>query len=218
MKSILIIGMGRFGHHLCKNLIEQNNEIMIVDKLESAVEDMMPLVTSALVADCTKEDVLSHIGVSDFDICFVCIGSDFQSNLEITCLLKELGAGYVVSMSKRVIHTKFLLRNGADEVIHPDKDIAERVAIKYSNDHIFDYIELRNDYSIFEISPLKEWIGHSLKDSDIRARYNISIIAVKDENSEMNVTLHADYVIKPNDHLMIISRKKDIDNVIKKLQ
>lgn len=218
MKSILIIGMGRFGHHLCRNLLEQDNEIMIVDKLESALEDMTSLVTSALVADCTNEDVLGNIGVSDFDICFVCIGDDFQSNLEITCLLKELGAGYVVSLSERVIHTKFLLRNGADDVIHPDKDIAERVAIKYSNDNIFDYIELRNDYSIFEISPLKEWIGKSLKDSDIRAKHNISIIAIKNDNGEMDVTPYADYVIKPNDHLMIISHKKDIVNIIRKLK
>ena len=218
MKSILIIGMGRFGHHLCENLIDQNNEIMIIDKDESSVEDMMPLVTSALVADCTKEDVLSNIGVSDFDICFVCIGDDFQSNLEITSLLKDLGAKYVVSLSQRIIHTKFLLRNGADDVIHPDKDIAERVAIKYSNDNIFDYIELRNDYSIFEISPLKEWVGKSLKDSDIRAKHNISIIAVKNDSGEMNVTPHADYVIRSNDHLMIISHKKDIENLLKKLK
>lgn len=218
MKSILIIGMGRFGHHLCRNLAEQDNEIMIVDKSESAVEDMMSSVTSALVADCTKEDVLKSIGVSDFDICFVCIGDDFQSNLEITCLLKELGAKHVVSLSQRVIHTKFLLRNGADDVIHPDKDIAERVAIEYSNDNIFDYIELRNDYSIFEISPMKEWIGKSLKDSNIRARHNISIVAIKNDMGEMKVTPHAGYVIKPDDHLMIISRKSDIESIIGKLK
>lgn len=218
MKSILIIGMGRFGHHLCQNLIKQNNDIMIVDKVESAVEEMMPFVTSALVADCTKEDVLSNIGVSDFDICFVCIGDDFQSNLEITCLLKELGAKYVVSLSERVIHTKFLLRNGADDVIHPDKDIAERVAIKYSNDNIFDYIELKNDYSIFEVLPLKDWVGKSLKDSDIRAKYNISIIAIKEDSGDINVTPYADYIIKPNDHLMVISNKKDIESIVRKLK
>ncbi len=216
MKSMLIIGMGRFGSHLCNDLIEQGNEIMIIDKDPSAVENFMSLVTSALVADCTNEEVLKKIGVSNFDICFVCIGNDFQSSLEITCLLKELGASIVVSLSERSIHTKFLLRNGADDVIYPAKDIAERIAVKYSNDNIFDYIELQEDYSIHEMLPISEWVGKSLKESNIRAKHNVSIIGIKSENGTLNITPSADYVIKANDHLMIIAHKNDIDKILKR--
>ncbi len=215
MKSILIVGMGRFGTHLCKNLVLQKNQIMIIDKNEDFVNELAPIVSSALVADCTKPDVVKSIGVSDFDICFVCIGDDFQSSLEITSLLKDFGAQKVVSLSKREIDTKFLLRNGADEVIHPDKDIAESAAVKYSNDNIFDYIELEQDYSIYEISPLKSWVGHDLVQSNIRAKYKISVIGIKSKDGTMNIAPSPTYVIKESDHLMVIAHKNDIKKVIK---
>lgn len=218
MKSVLIIGMGRFGHYLCEEMLEQGNEIMIVDKDEEAIEDMVSNVTSALIADCTKESTLKKLGVSNFDVCFVCIGEDFQRNLEITSLLKELGAQYVVSKSNSEIHTKFLLRNGADEVIHPDKDIAERAAVKFSNDNISDYIELQDGYSIYEITPLNEWVGKSLKESNIRAVYKVVIIGVIDADGETNITPSPDYVINSEDHLMVIAHEDDMAQVIKKFE
>ena len=151
MKSILIIGMGKFGHHLCANLAKLDNEIMVVDEKEEMLEDLLPIVTSAKIGDCTNEDVLRSLGVRNFDICFVCIGTNFQSSLEITSLIKELGAKYVISKANRDIHAKFLLRNGADEVIYPDRDIAEKLAVRVSANHVFDYIELTEEYSIYEI-------------------------------------------------------------------
>ena len=132
MKSILIIGLGRFGTHLCQDLAKLDNEIMIVDKDEASLEDLLPLVVSAKIGDCTNEKVLKSLGVGNFDYCFVCIGENFQSSLEITSLLKDLGAKYVVSKANRDIHAKFLLRNGADEVIYPDRDIAEKVAVRFN--------------------------------------------------------------------------------------
>ena len=215
MKSVLVVGLGRFGSHLCRELIAQNNQIMIVDKDEGALSELTPYVSSALIADCTKQAVLESIGVSDFDICFVCIGDDFQSSLEITSLLKDLGAKKVVTLSKREIHTKFLLRNGADEVIHPDKDIAERCAIKYSNDNIFDYIELEEDYSIYEIRPLKEWVGKSLRESNIRAMYKVSVIGIISAAGNLNITPDPDCPISEDDHLMVISHKDDIEKIVK---
>ena len=130
MKSVLIIGMGRLGHHLCMNMAHMGNEIMIVDKNEENMQDLLSYAMMAKVGDCTKEEVLKSLGVGNFDICFVCIGSDFQNSLEITSLLKELGATYVVSKATRDIQAKFLLRNGADEVIYPERDAAERCAVK----------------------------------------------------------------------------------------
>ena len=217
MKSILVVGLGRFGCHLCKNLLEQNNQVMIVDKNELALEELAPLVSSALIADCTKQDVITSIGVSEFDVCFVCIGDDFQSSLEITSMLKENGAKKVISLSKREIDTKFLLRNGADEVIHPDKDIAERAAVTYSNDNIFDYIEVQGDYSIYEITPIDEWVQKTLRESNIRAKYNISVIGIKTNDSKINFVPSPDAVITKNDHLLVLAQKDDITKILKQL-
>lgn len=215
MKSILIIGMGKFGHHLCENLLKYNNEIMAIDINEEKVEDVMTAVTSALVADCRKESVLKSIGVSDFDLCFVCIGENFQSNLEITSLLKELGAKYVVSLARTLMHTKFLLKNGADEVIHPDRDVAQRFAVKFSKDKLFDYIELQEGYSVYEIAPVEQWVGKTLAQSNIRAMHNISIIAISDKKGGLNIAPASNYVIKAEDHLMVVGHEKDIERVLK---
>lgn len=216
MKSILIIGLGRFGTHLCKDLAKLDNEIMIVDKDESRLEDLLPMVVSAKIGDCTNEKVLKSLGVGNFDICFVCIGENFQSSLEITSQLKDLGASYVVSKANRDIHAKFLLRNGADEVIYPDRDIAEKVAVRFSANQVFDYVELGNGFSIYEIAPLPEWLGHSIKDMNIRVAYNANIIGIKTADG-VQLMPNADYIFKQNEHLMILGHQHDMEKIIKKL-
>ena len=216
MKSILMIGLGRFGTHLCKDLAKLDNEIMIVDRDESRLEDLLPLVVSAKIGDCTNEKVLKSLGVGNFDICFVCIGENFQSSLEITSQLKELGASYVVSKANRDIHAKFLLRNGADEVIYPDRDIAEKVAVRFSANQVFDYVELGNGFSIYEIAPLPEWLGHSIKDMNIRVAYNANIIGIKTADG-VQLMPNADYIFKQNEHLMILGHQHDMEKIIKKL-
>lgn len=218
MKSILIIGMGRFGQHLCRNLAALDNEIMIVDQEEERLEDMLPLVVSAKIGDCTNETVLKSLGIDNFDICFVCIGTNFQSSLEITSLLKEMGARYVVSKANRDIHAKFLLRNGADEVIYPDRDIAEKLAVRYSANHVFDYIELTDEFSIYEIPPLSEWVGKSLKDLALRNVHHISILAVKHPDGEMSMMPSADHVIRAEDHLMVIGMNMDIQKLLDRIK
>lgn len=217
MKSILIIGMGRFGRHLCRNLAELGNQIMIVDKEEENLEEMLPLVVSAKIGDCTNENVLKSLGVANFDLCFVCIGTNFQSSLEITSLVKELGGKHVISKANRDIHAKFLLRNGADEVIYPDRDIAEKLAVRYSADHVFDYIELSDEYSIYEIPPMQQWVGKSLKESGIRNRYHINVLGTKTDG-KTNLMPAADYVIREEDHLLAIGRKEDIEKILKAMK
>lgn len=217
MKSILIIGMGRFGHHLCMNLTQLGNDVMIVDQKEEVLEDLLPYVTSAKIGDCTNEAVLRSLGISNFDLCFVCIGTNFQSSLEITSLVKELGGRRVISKANRDIHAKFLLRNGADEVIYPDRDIAEKMAVRYSANHVFDYIELTQEYSIYEIPPLPEWIHKTIREADIRNRYHISVLGVKREG-RAQLMPPADYVIQAQEHLMVIGKKEDIDNILEKIK
>lgn len=216
MKSILIIGMGKFGHHLCENLVRLGNEVMIVDEVGKGWEDLLPIVTSAKIADCTNEEVLKSLGVRNFDICFVCIGTNFQSSLEITSLLKEMGAKYVVSKANRDIHAKFLLRNGADEVIYPDRDIAEKMATKFSANHVFDYIELTPEYSIYEIPTLPEWHGKTIKEVNFRAKYHISILGTK-VNGVTSLLPMASHVFDEKEHLMVIGNNADVDKLLRKL-
>lgn len=216
MKSILIIGMGRFGRHLCVNLSKLGNQIMIVDEKEDTMEEMLPFVVSAKIGDCTNEAVLRSLGISNFDICFVCIGTNFQSSLEITSLVKELGGRHVICKANRDIQAKFLLRNGADEVIYPDRDIAEKLAVRYSANHVFDYIELSQEYSIYEIPPLPKWVGKSLKESGIRHQYHISVLGTK-INGKAKLMPQADYIIREDEHLMVIGKRADIDHILRQL-
>lgn len=202
MKTMLVIGIGRFGKHLAVRLTELGNEVMIVDKQEERINELLPVVTFAQIGDCTNESMLSSLGVGNFDICFVCIGDNFQASLEITSLLKDLGAKYVVSKADRAIHEKFLLRNGADEVIHPERDVALRAARKFSNKNIYDFFELANDFSIFEVSPPDSWIGKSIKQIGVRSKYNINIVAIKQYNKIIPVT-NAEYIFNQNEHLII---------------
>lgn len=216
MKSILMIGMGKFGHLLCMNMAKLDNEIMIVDEDEERLSDLLPMVTSAQIGDCTNVEVLKSLGIRNFDVCFVCISGNFQNSLEITSLLKELGASYVVSKAERDIQAKFLLRNGADEVIYPERDIAERAAKKFSSNHVFDYLELTDDYGIYEIPLLREWIGKSIRELNFRVRYQVSILGIK-TGEDLNLLPSADHIFEKDQHLMVIGQKKDIDRILHKM-
>lgn len=217
MKSVLIIGLGRFGQHLCKKMVKLKNEVMVVDIKAENVETLMPLVTNAQIGDCTNVEVLKSIGVGNFDICFVCIGTNFQSSLEITSLLKENGAKYVVSKATRDIQAKFLLRNGADEVIYPDRDIAEKVAVRFSANHVFDYIEINNEYSIFEIPVAAEWAGRTIREVNFRAKYRVSIMGIKTGEDTRFLPM-ADHVFGEKEHLMVIGRIEDVERLLKKFE
>lgn len=217
MKSVLIIGMGRFGHHLAENLLERDNDVMIVDIDEKKIEDMVPYATSAKICDCTKPEVLKSLGIGNFDSIFICIGTNFQSSLEITSLVKEMGGRHVISKATRDIQAKFLLRNGADEVIYPEKDLAENLAARYSVSNVFDYIELAQGYAIYEIPPIPEWIGKSIRESDIAAKYRISILGIRRSEGASTVMPSADYVIREEEHLVVLAEDKTAKALLKKL-
>ena len=188
---------------------------MAVDQIEEKLEDILPIVTSAKIGDCTREEVLKSFGVRNFDICFVCIGTNFQSSLEVTSLLKDLGAPYVISKATRDIQAKFLLRNGADEVVYPDRDIAKRIAVKVSTNHVYDYLEM-GEYSIYEIQPLEEWIGKSIKEMNFRVKYNANILGIK-QDGHTSLMPDADHIFQKEEHLMVIGEKEDIARILKRL-
>jgi trk system potassium uptake protein TrkA len=209
MKSFLIIGMGTFGHHLCNELAKTKCEIVIADQKAEVMEDLLPIVISAKVCDCTKIEVLRTLGISNFDVCFVCIDSDFQACLEITDQLKDLGAKKIYSKVDQMLESKFLMRCGADCIIFPDRDAAARIAMSVSYDRIFDCIELSGDCSIFEIEPRPEWIGKTVGDLQFRPKYNLNIIAAKMPH-ELLPILGPDYTFSAGEHVMVMGSLADV--------
>ncbi len=215
MKSFLIIGMGHFGHHLCRSLAETDCEIMIVDKDESAVEDMLPYVVSAKIGDCTNLEVLKTFDIPSFDTCFVCIGENFQNSLEITSLLKdECGAKRVISKADRDIQEKFLLKNGADDVIYPEKNMAQRYAVTESSEHIFNFIDLGSDYSIYEIDVLDRWVGKTVKELNFRVKYNLVVLATK-KGEDVNPIITGERRFEKDEHLLVLGKEEDVHKVTK---
>ena len=179
MKSVLLIGLGRFGRHMAMKLRELHHEVLAIDSDEQRVNDALEFVTNAQIGDSTNEQFIDSLGVRNFDLCVVAIGDDFQSSLETTALLKEHGAPFVLSRATRDVHAKFLLRNGADDVIYPEKQMASWAAVRYTADHVFDYIELTDDHAIFETAVPAFWVGKTIVELAVRQRYHINILATK---------------------------------------
>lgn len=209
MKSILLIGLGRFGKHIALYLHQLGHQVMAVDDNEERINDILSYVTGAQIGDSTNVEFLESLGVRNFDACFVAIGKDFQSSLETTSILKELGAKLVVSRASSEVHSKFLLRNGADEVIYPEKQVAKWASIRYSADHILDYIELDDSHAIFEVSIPKSWLRMSIGQLDIRKKYNINILGVK-QNGKMNVTVTPDTILTEDKTMLVLGEYKDL--------
>lgn len=214
MKSVLLIGLGLFGQHVAHKLSSLGHEILAVDTDENRINTVLPIVTGAQIGDSTDPEFLKSIGVSNFDLCIVTIANSFQNSLETTSLLKELGARKVISRASTDIHEKFLLRNGADEVVYPEKQLASWVAIKYTSDHVFDYIELGNNYSIFEIEVPREWLGKTVGDLDIRKKYGINIMALK-ANGDINMSITPDTVLSEKFNMLVLGEEKSIRKCFK---
>lgn len=209
MKTVLLIGLGRFGKHIAIKLRELGHEVMAVDKNEEKINNILPYVTNAKIGDSTNENFLRSLGIKNFDLCIVAISNDFQSSLETTSLLKEMGAEFVVSRAARDLQAKFLLRNGADEIVYPEKQLAYWTAIRYSSEHIFDYIELNETHAIFEISIPKKWIDKTVGDINIRRHYNLNIMALK-HDGQLEMDINYDTVLLDGYTMLVLGNKNDI--------
>ena len=209
MKSILLIGLNNFGTMIAKQLHDLGHQVLAVDRDEARINAILPIVTDAQIGDSTNETFLRSLGVNNFDVCIVTIGSDFQSSLETTSLLKELGGKLVVSRADREVQAKFLLRNGADEVINPEKQIAEWAAIRYGSNHILDYIRLDDDHAIYEVSVPKEWTGKTVGQIDIRKRYAINIMAVR-KDGIMDLSVTPETALSENMTMLVLGERKSM--------
>jgi len=209
MKNILLIGLGRFGRHIALQLNKLGHEVMAVDSNEERINEILPIVTNAQIGDSTNTEFLKSLGIGNFDVCIVTIGGNFQNSLETTSLLKELGAKLVVSRAERDVQEKFLLRNGADEVVYPEKQVANWAAIRYTADHIRDYIEVDEAHAIFEVEVPKGWIGKTVGELDIRRKYSINIMATK-ENGKINMAVSPETVLTDKITLLVLGVYKEL--------
>lgn len=209
MKSILIVGMGRFGKHLAAKLVEQGNEVMAIDKEEARINEVLPFVTTAQIGDSCSEPFIASLGVRNFDLCVVAIGDGFQSSLETTALLKDMGAKRVLARASRDVHAKFLLRNGADKVVYVEKEMAERIAFKYGSDNIFDFVKLTSEYGIYEIQAPPCWLGKTIVEKEVRSKYRISILATKSQD-QIYPLPKPDHVFIGTETLIVIGHEQDV--------
>lgn len=213
MKSVLLIGLGRFGSHAARKLNDLNVQVMAVDSDEERVNAALPYVTNAQIGDSTSREFLSDLGVSDFDACIVAIGDDFQNSLVTTDLLKELGAKKVIARASRGVQEKFLLHCGADEVVYPEKQLAAWTAIRCTSEHILDYIELDGEYSIFELSIPEEWRGKTVLQLELRKRYGINILGLR-RNGKLEMSIGPDTTLYGDCPVLILGRPKEVNRCL----
>ncbi len=209
MKTILLIGLGRFGRHVAEKLYELKHQVMAVDRNEERVNQVLPYVTNAQIGDSTSRSFLKTLGVRDFDVCIVAIGDDFQSSLETTSLVKELGAKLVVSQAGRDVHAKFLLRNGADEVVYPERQLAVWTAVRYSSDHILDYIELSDDYAVYELEVPRSWQGKTVGEMDIRKKYSMNIMGIR-RGGRLDLNITPQTVFAAGTTVLILGNQREV--------
>lgn len=214
MKSILLIGLGRFGYHTAVKLNELNQDVLAIDIDEERVNAVLPYVTNAKIADCTNEEVIKSLGVRNFDVCIVGIGNDFQSSLEITSLLKDYGAPLVVSRASDSVQEKFLMRNGADQVVYPERQLANWTAVCFSSEYIFDYIPVADGFSIYEIAVPANWVGKTPASVAVRQKYGMNIVALKSGDT-VDGMIKADHVFSAEEKILVIGKDEDVKKLLR---
>ena len=209
MKNILLIGTGHFGRHIAVQLSQLGHQVMAADTNEERISDVLPYVTNAQIGDSTNAEFLRSLGIGNFDVCIVTISGNFQNSLETTSLLKELGAKCVVSRAERDVQAKFLLRNGADHVVYPEKQVAKWAAIRYTADHIFDYIEIDEQHAIFEVEVPEGWVGKSIGELNIRSKFGINILGIK-HSGKTDVSITPDTVLSGEMTILALGEYKTL--------
>lgn len=216
MKSFLIIGLGRFGRHMAMKLLDQKHEVLAIEFNEERAAEVSKHIPDVQIGDATSENYIRSLGVNNFDICVVAVADKFQSSLEITALLKENHANYIIARANSDVHRKFLKMAGADEIIYAEREMAEKLAVKYGDNRVYDYIKLSENYSIYEIELPKSWIGKSISNLEIRQKYNLNILAIKRDDNTLDSIPAASYVFKQNETIVVMGHNNDMQKFFKK--
>lgn len=216
-KQFIVIGLGRFGSSIARTLYSLGNDVLAIDSSEDTIQEIADSVTHAVQADATDENALKSLGLRNFEIAVIGMGSDIQASIMVTLLVKELGVKYVIAKAQNELHAKVLYKIGADRVIFPERDMGIRVAHNLASSNILDYIELSPDYSIAEISAIPEWIGKSLREINMRSRYGINVMAIKRDN-DINVSPTADDGVIDGDILVVIGGTVELNKIENKFK
>lgn len=208
MKSILIIGIGRFGYHVAIELNKLGCQILAVDNNEDHLKKVDKYVSKTLIGNGTDLDFIKTLGINTFDDCIVTVGDDFQSSLEIVYNLKELGAKRITARASKESQKNLLTKIGADLVVYPEKQLARWTALHCGASSIDDFMDLDNKYGVYEVKTPKEWVGKTLAELDLRKKHHINIVGVK-ANNKMTMILGPNYTLKENENLVAIAQEED---------
>ena len=208
-KSVIVIGIGKFGAHLAEKMQALGHDVLIFDRNQSSIERLATRFADAQVGDFTNEDVLRELDIPSYDAVCITIGDDFESSMVTTMLLKRLGARYVVVRARSETECDLLRKVGADEIVYADGDATDKLAMRLGGNNIYDYIQLTDGYAIFEVPVLRAWEGKSIAELDIRRRYKINIVAIKNNNM-LDPTPMPDYRFRQGDHIPVIGKSRDV--------
>ncbi|MBM6837137.1 TrkA family potassium uptake protein [Clostridium saudiense] len=211
-KQFVVIGLGRFGESVAKTLYGLGHDVLAIDMDEDMVQEISDSVTHAVQMDATDESALRTLGLRNFDVAVVTIGSNIQASVMVTLLVKELGVKYIIAKGQSDLHAKVLYKIGADRVVLPEKDMGVRVAHNLVSASILDYIELSPDYSIMEMKALEEWNGKTLTELKLRSKYGINVMAIK-KNDDINISPSADEIISADDIIVAIGSAEDLARI-----
>ena len=214
MKNVLLIGLGRFGRHMAQKLSDLNHQVLVIDKDEHKIQEAMSYVTNAEIGDATDPALIEALGVRDFDLCVVTMSHDLQASLEITALLKKKGAPFVLVRVSRDTHAEFLLSCGADEIIYPEKQMADWAAVRYSGDHVYDYTRLSPDHAIYETELPDSWIGRTIADLGVRQRYRLNILALR-RNGDVDPMFGPSTPFEAGDRVILLGSDKDVQKFLR---
>ena len=208
-KSVLIIGIGRLGSHLAEKMKDLGHDVMILDNREEKIAPLVSKISDARVAEYTREDVLAALDIPSFDICFVTVGDNLEASILTTVNLKKLGAKYVAARARDDLQCEILKKIGADEIIYADGETADKLAIRHNGSNIFDYVALSDGYAIFEVPIIKQWVGKSIIELDVRRKFKLNIIAIK-RDGKLDPSPMPDFIFEANDHIFVIGKSQDV--------
>ena len=213
-RQFVVIGCGRFGTSVAMKLNELGSEVMVVDNNEEIIQDISEYVTHAVQADATDENTIRSLGIRNFDVAVVTIGSDIQSSILITLMCKELGVKHVVAKAQNELHAKVLYKIGADRVVFPEREMGIRIAKNLVYENVLDYVELDPRYGIAEIYAPDEWIGKTIKELDLRSKHHINVLGLK-QGADLNVQFDPEEELTEGTVLVVIGGNADINKLEK---
>lgn len=214
MKNVLLIGLGRFGRHMAQKLSDLNHQVLAIDRNEHKIQEAMSYVTNAEIGDASDPALIEALGVKDFDLCVVTMSHDLQASLEITALLKKNGAPFVLVRVSRDAHAQFLLACGADEIIYPEKQMADWAAVRYTGDHVYDYTRLSSDYAIYETEIPDNWVGRTVADLGVRQRYRLNILALR-RNGAVDPMFGPATAFRTGDRIILLGSDRDVQKFLR---